>query len=118
MEKVDQTVKHHQTIVSSHLKKLVKLYESYPADGLQHMLIQDVTGGHFQLTRMGWHNRQFVFMVLLHIDIKPDGKIWIQQNNTESLIAEELVKIGVKASDIVIGFRPEHMREATGFAIA
>ena len=118
MEKVIQKVKDHQTIVSSHLKKLIKLYEQYPADGLHHKLIQDLEGGHFQVTRMGWHKRQFIFMVLLHLDIKADGKIWIQQNNTELLIAEGLVNSGVSPSDIVIGFRPEHMRKATGFAVA
>jgi XisI protein len=52
----------------------------------------------------------------VHLDIK-DGKIWIQQNNTEREIAEELVGMGVPKSDIVIGFHSPFKRKFTDYAV-
>lgn len=44
-----------------------------------------------------------------HLEIK-DGKIWIQEDNTESGIATDLEAAGVPKEDIVLGFR--HRAEA------
>ena len=46
------------------------------------------------------------------------GKIWIQQNMTEIDLGEELVKMGVPKSDIVIGFLPPEVREYSEYAVA
>lgn len=81
-------------------------------------VIADTVNHHYQLTRMGWEGRKYYFVVLLHFYIKPDGKIWLQQNNTEILVGKELEQRGVERMDIVVGFRPEYLREATGYAIA
>lgn len=53
----------------------------------------------------------------MHLEIKGD-KIWIQQNWTELQIAQELVKRGVPAEQIVLGFLPEYMREDSEYAVA
>jgi hypothetical protein len=47
-----------------------------------------------------------------------DGKIWIQQNNLEELIVDELEAKGVEKSEIVLAFLPPEMREFSGFAVA
>lgn len=52
-----------------------------------------------------------------HFDIV-DEKIWIQQNNTEAMIADELVERGVPATDIVLGFVVPDARQFSGFAVA
>lgn len=115
---VADKISQYEGILAEYLKMLAAQYGNYPDDDLQHLVITDQEHGHFQLTRTGWHDHRFYFMVLMHFDLKPDGKIWIQQNNTETLIAERLVEKGVSASDIVLGFRPEYMRPATGYAAA
>lgn len=56
-------------------------------------------------------------LTLLHLEIKGD-KIWIQQNWTELQIAQELVKRGVPAEQIVLGSLPEYMREDSEYAVA
>lgn len=53
----------------------------------------------------------------MHLDIK-DGKIWIQRNQTDRLIAEELVVMGVSKQDIILGLQPIYAREYTGYGIA
>ena len=117
MGKVTSKIDYHQQLLSKYLEDLANRYKDYPDDKLQHLVITDFEHGHFQLTRTGWHKNRFYFMVLMHFDVKPNGKIWIQQNNTEILIAEELEKRGVLKTDIVLGFRPEYMRQATGYSV-
>ena len=91
---------------------------SYQIEGVEKQIICDVKNNHFQLVETGWHEKRFIYRVIFHFDIKPDGKIWIMVNNTDSLVAEELVKQGVLAQDIVLGFHPSNIRPFTGFAVA
>jgi hypothetical protein len=46
------------------------------------------------------------------------GKIWIQCNNTEREIVDELMEKGVERQDIVLGFIPPYARIHSGFAVA
>ena len=45
-----------------------------------------------------------------------DGKIWLQQNNTDILIADELIENGIPKDKIVLGFIAPSERLSTGFA--
>jgi uncharacterized hydantoinase/oxoprolinase family protein len=51
------------------------------------------------------------------LDIK-DGKVWIQKNDTDRLIAQELVGLGVAREDIVLGLQPVYARVDTGYSVA
>ncbi|HAK77820.1 MAG TPA: XisI protein [Runella sp.] len=53
----------------------------------------------------------------MHFDIK-DDKIWIQQNWTDLLIDEGLIRKGVQKEDIVLGFLPPYAREYRQFVSA
>lgn len=39
-------------------------------------------------------------------------------NNTETMVADELMNRGIAKSDIVLAFHREDMRQFTGFAVA
>ena len=86
--------------------------------GIEAQVIADAAHHHYQLVHLGWSGSQFVHSVLFHLDIKSDGKIWLQANYTDSLIADELVAKGVPKSDIVLGIQPPYARPYTGFAAA
>lgn len=118
MDTIAWKIKKHQGILVKWLEE--EAYERNHSLGntLENHVIADTERHHYQLIYMGWSGVKFVYGLLFHLDIKPDGKIWIQQNNTEMLIGQELVSRGVQKSDIVIGFRPEYMREGTGYAVA
>lgn len=81
-------------------------------------IITDNEHGHYQLVIIDWDDNFFRYYTIFHFDIKPDGKIWIQVNNTDVDIAAELVERGVAKSDIVIGFQPPRYRPYTGYAVA
>jgi hypothetical protein len=80
-------------------------------------LIVDWDKGHFEVLHVGWDGQRQVHGVLLHVDIIGD-KIWIQHDGTSPGIAEELVEAGIPHESIVLGFRPAHVRQHTGFAVA
>lgn len=65
----------------------------------------------------GWNKKQRVHSCLLHVEIA-EGKVWIQCDNTEDGIANELVAAGIHKEDIVLGFHEPAVRQYTGFAIA
>jgi hypothetical protein len=52
----------------------------------------------------------------MHIDIKSNCKVWIQVNNTDVQIADELMELGIAREDIVLGFLHASMRSFTEFA--
>ncbi len=73
---------------------------------------------HFQVQSLGWLGDKFIHSVMLHFDIKPNAKIWIQQNWTEDDVAVALIERGVAREDIVIGFQPPRYRKLSGYSVA
>ena len=112
---MDKKIKKYQQILEAFLQEEA---DSKTIPGIEFQVITDTRNNHFQLVETGWFEKQFIHSVIFHFQIKPDGKIWLLANNTDVLVAEELVKKGVPASDIVIGFHPESVRQFTGFAVA
>jgi hypothetical protein len=85
---------------------------------VEKQLIADVKRNRYQAIVCGWESEeQFVCTTFLHFEIK-NGKIWIQQNWTERLVATELVEQGVPKSKIVLGYLPPIGREISGYAVS
>ncbi len=102
---------------------IVDLLKEYVHDNLQNgieeHLISDAEHGHFQVLRVGWANEStFRMGILLHFQLKTDGKIWILANWTEDDVAQLLMQRGVQKQDIVLGFQPEYIRPHSGYAVA
>lgn len=104
-------------ILTEYLRKLAKERNTAVGNSLEYQVIADVPSGHFQLVCMGWSGYKFLYQVLIHFDLKPDGKVWVQQNNTEILLDRDLGELGISKKQIVPGFKPEGMREMGGFAV-
>lgn len=82
----------------------------------ENQLVADKENRRYQVVTIGWDNGKFVHDCPMHLDII-NGKIWIQQNMTEIDLGEELVKMGVPKSDIVIGFLAPEVREYSEYAV-
>jgi hypothetical protein len=65
---------------------------------------------------VGWQGDKRVFSPVMHFDIQ-EGKIWIQYNSTEDLVAERLVEMGVPTTDIVLGFHSAFKRQFSRYAV-
>ena len=80
-------------------------------------VVFDHKNDHYLYINVGWQSESFYYHVSFHFDII-DGKIWIQQNNTEILIADELVQRGIAPADIILGCQPIYAREHSNFSVA
>jgi len=109
------TLNNYRTII----KDILKQYASYqPSYGdIEVQTLFDSESDHYQVIAVGWDGKQRIYGCSLHLDLK-DGKIWIQVNNTELDIAQELVNRGISKQDIVIGFHTAYLRQFSGYALA
>lgn len=82
---------------------------------LKNQLIFDVENDHYLVVTVGWDGEIPVRDCVFHIDIT-DGKVWIQEDNTDSDIASLLMEAGIPKSDIVLGFQSPSMRKYSSFA--
>jgi hypothetical protein len=64
----------------------------------------------------GWQKQHHLHSCLIHVEII-NNKVWIQLDNTEDGIAEELISAGIPKADIVLGFHEPEIRQYTGFAV-
>ena len=101
----------------SQYKKIVGEFASYIAsispsdDNVETQLITDDKHGHYLLFSVGWENTYREYAPFVHIDVKNDGKVWIQHDGTDLKIALLLAEKGIPKKDIVIGFRNVQQRQ-------
>ena len=92
-----------------------KAYYQGETNPLEVIAIIDEKGHHYQLLMLGWEDEDYTFQCLFHLDIK-DGKVWIQWNDTDLPIEQELLRKGVPASQIVLGLKHPEYRQYSDFA--
>jgi hypothetical protein len=101
-------VKKYQNIICKILGDYAKI-QGIPVE-IKSYTVFDKENHHYQLLSMGWFKQTYTYMVTMHLDII-EGKIWIQQNNSDANIAIELIELGVAKNDIVFGFMLPSKRE-------
>ena len=82
---------------------------------LEHKTIFDPQNDNYAVLILGWEQKKREHYSLVHVEII-NGKIWIQEDNTESGIAAELEAAGIPKSDIVLGFQHPSVRPYTEYA--
>jgi hypothetical protein len=106
----------------SAVKEIVEYIASIsPSDSqVETQLIEDEIRGHYLLYSVGWENNQHrEYTAFVHIDVKPNGKVYIQHDGTDLNIAYMLVEKGVPKSDIVLAFKaPFYRKHIRDFAEA
>ena len=78
-------------------------------------IIVDREHDRYQLVTIGWQRYKRIHATTLHFDII-DGRIWIQNDQTEHGIAYDLLEKGVPKEDIVLGYFHPRRRADTDFA--
>lgn len=66
---------------------------------------------------LGWQQKRRVHGCITHVQII-DDKIWIQRDDIEDGITNELVAASIAKDKIVLGFQPPDVRPHTGYAVA
>lgn len=108
-------LKNYQNIITEILNPYVDI--KYANANLKNRPAYDYTNNQFLIISEGWQENKHFHSCLIHLEIIND-KIWIQCDNTEDGIANELVNAGIFKNDIVLGFHEPEIRKYTGFAIA
>ncbi len=117
MGTLNSKINKYQRLLAQLVEEKARLVNQTPGAEITYQAVVDVKNNHFLLVSLGWSGSRFYYQVLVHIDIAPDGKIWIQQNQTEMVLAEMLANSGVEKKDIVVAFHPEYLREHSGYAV-
>jgi hypothetical protein len=103
------------------IKKLLKQYadsiNKQPEPGVDVELVFDTENDRYLLLDVGWQATKRIHHCIFHFDIK-DGKIWIQENNTDIEVDEELEEMGISKKELVVGFHHPSMREYSDYAIS
>jgi XisI protein len=114
MEKIEK----HKKIVRKIAEEIAAMI---PSDKeVETQLIADDEHGHYLISSVGWYNgQQRELNNFVHLDVKSDGKVWIQHDGTDLRIALILVENGIAKNEIVLGFHAPYRREMIpDFAIA
>ncbi len=100
-------------IVSEYMKEVAAY-----APEEQGQLIHDPQKGHFLVYSIHWREDKMQYGCYLHIEVKDDGKVWIQHDGTDLSVADALVERGIPKDQIVLGFRSPFYRKMSDFALA
>jgi hypothetical protein len=83
---------------------------------VQTVLFADDAQGNYLLRRVGWHAGDRVNNTVFFARVR-DGKVWIEEDNTDLSLADELLAAGVPKSDIVLAFHAPEERRFGEFAV-
>lgn len=99
----------HKAIVRKVVEEIAHMS---PSDQqVETQLIVDDEHGHYLLFSVGWENAHREYTPFVHIDVKPDGKVWLQHDGTDLKIALLLVEEGIPKDEIVLAFHAPYRRK-------
>jgi XisI protein len=108
-------LEHYRQSLKTLLKDYADSMNANQGGEIEVETIFDTEKDHYLLLGVGWQQRKRVHHCILHFDIK-DGKIWLQENNTDIEVDEDLIEMGISKQEIVIGFHHPTMREYSEYA--
>lgn len=110
---MDRIVQYRQIIM-----QLLDEYAQYkPSNGdIEMETIFDTEKDRYQLVALGWEGKKRIYGSVIHVEIK-NGKVWLQNDSTDSEIANQLAELGIPKEHIILAFYHERHRPYTGFAV-
>ncbi len=110
---MDKLTKYRQVIQAV----LAEYAEGSPLGGeIESETVFYVVSDRYLLVDLGWNGQRRIYVCLIHLEIR-EGKIWIQRNQTDRSLTEDLLAKGVVKEDIVLGLQPPEVRQYTGLGI-
>ncbi|MBE9035711.1 XisI protein [aff. Roholtiella sp. LEGE 12411] len=123
------TLTHYRHTVQETIKKYYNLTNSQPTNttdtttsdrvppSIADRLILDEQRDQYLWLRCGWDGKKRVQHIILYIQIQ-NGKIWVEEDNTDLGIVDDLLTAGIPKTDMILGFHHPSKRALTEFAIA
>ena len=82
---------------------------------LEYQKVLDTERHHYQLVVSGWQQGKRVHGIVVQMDIR-DGLIWIQEDGTDFGVANELMRLGIPESKIVLAYMMQNQTQKLEFA--
>lgn len=108
-------LEHYRQSIKTLLKRYANSMSQHPESGVEVELVFDTENDRYLLLDVGWRGKKRVHHCIFHFDIK-HGKIWLQENNTDIEVDEDLEEMGISKQEIVVGFHHPSVREYSDFA--
>ncbi|MDY6782879.1 MAG: XisI protein [Cyanobacteriota bacterium] len=102
--------------VKNYRQILCQFLQDFAEGDPEAQLIFDVERDRYLVMHVGWRDDYRIYGCAMQFDLI-DGQVWIQNNSTEVLVDRELVRRGIDAKDIVLGFRAPNIRERLAAAL-
>ena len=115
MESVDERIARYRQIIQEILSRLAAIPNL--EEGIEDHTVFDTQTDGYAVIAEGWDGEERVHHIVAHMEIL-NGKVWIQADNTDLVIASKLESRGIPKSDIVLGFRPPAVRSESEYAVA
>lgn len=113
MDKLTQ----HKAIITAIIEEIAAMTPS--DDQTETQIIMDHERGHYVLFSLGWGRLRREYAPFVHIDVRPDGKVYLQHDGTDLRIANWMMEKGIPQGEIVLAFHAPFRREMIeGFAVA
>ncbi len=117
---MDSLIDYRQTIQNI-LKYYYGLSQQQPtphqvAPDISEHLILDPERDQYLWLRCGWDDKKRVQHIIVYLRIE-NGKIWVETDNTDLEIVDDLIAAKIPPQDIVLGFHHPSKRPLTEFAI-
>jgi len=96
---------------------LSDLAEASARDEVEIASLFDTAHDQYLLIDMGWHGVQRIHHIIAHLRIH-NGKIWVEADNTNAEIVQQLLDAGIAKTEIVLAFYSPQKRPLTEFAVA
>jgi hypothetical protein len=109
---MDQTLSREQKAIREILSEIAKVQVF---GDIQFKTVFDDEQKRYQVIATGWENDKQILRNVALLEIQSD-LVWLQADNTDYGIAEQLIKRGIGQQQIVLGFHPAKWRQQTGFA--
>ena len=108
-------VNEYREAIKRLLRERERLACSTLLPGLKVTCLFDDVSGQYALLTIGWMQGERVCGATLLLRIK-GNQIWVEADETDAPIAEDLVQEGIPHQDIVLGFLSPEMRIHTAFS--
>ncbi len=100
---------HYQELIE---KKLLEIQAMLAQDeDCEALLCIDRQRGQYILMSDGWYKGNRHYHPIVHLEIRPDGEVWLRADNTDLAVGNSLIEQGIEKRDLVPAFYSPTMRE-------
>lgn len=110
-------LEHYRKSITTLLKQYADSMSKNPESEVEIEIVFDPENDRYLLLNVGWRGAKRVHHCLFHFDIKGE-KIWLQENNTDIEVDQDLQEMGISQQEVVVGFHHPSVREYSDFATA